>query len=74
MPEELDLEQLLAANQHISREKLQEAMELLRKIRELGVSSSTYDLVPPHAYRRVLVGKDRGNDPRILHLGRMSPK
>jgi hypothetical protein len=73
MPEEVDLEELLASNPHVDPDELEKAREMLRKLRRSGVRGPGYRLAPPFSGRRVSVREDAENDSRRIHL-RRSPE
>lgn len=71
MSERFDLEEILARNPQIDPEKLEEAREMLRRLRERGVRRKGYDLATPFGGHRASVQDDTGaNDPRLVRLRR----
>ena len=48
----LDVKKVVAANPGIDERKLQEGMEMLRKLRELGFKGAVYNIESPFARRR----------------------
>jgi hypothetical protein len=70
MTERLDPNRILPANPQIDPEKLEEAREMLRRLRELGVQRKGYDLMPPFGGRRVTVREDSAIEPRPVRMRR----
>lgn len=66
MSERLSPEEILRKNPQIDREELDEARELLRRLREHGAHRKDYDLVPPFGGRRVTILDDAYADPRPM--------
>lgn len=70
MPKEFDLEDVLRRNPHIDRERVKEAQELIRRLREKGVQRKGYDLAPPFGGRRVIAKDAPAAAPRLLRSRR----
>lgn len=66
MTERLTLEQILRKNPRVDREDLDEAREMLARLREHGAHRKEYDLVSPFGGRRVTVLDDVCADPRPI--------
>jgi hypothetical protein len=66
MPEPIDLDEVLANNPQIDPDKLDEARELLRRLREKGVRPRGYGLAPPFGGRRAIAKDDGRADSRPL--------
>ncbi len=43
----LDIEAILGRNERVEVSKLQEVLEVLEKMEDLGIPDATYDLIPP---------------------------
>lgn len=61
-------EDILARNPQIDREKLEEAGEMLRRLRERGVRRKGYDLASPLGGHRAEAQDDLRVDSRTVHL------
>jgi len=72
MVERLELEEILTLNPQIDRQMLEQAMDLLRKIRESSIGRPGYNLASPYARRYTSIGGDTEPDPRTAHVGRRS--
>ena len=71
MSERFDLEEILSRNPQIDAEQLEDAREMLRRLREQGLKRKGYDLATPYGGRRVTVVEETGaNDPRFVRLRR----
>lgn len=70
LPENLD--ELIEANPQVDAQQLEEARELLRRLREIRGRGAPYELIPPGAGRRFVVGDNPERDPRTVHLRRSS--
>lgn len=68
MPEPFDVDELLEHNPQIDRERLEEARELHRRLREAGVRRKAYDLAPPFGGRRASVREDAKSDSRVVQV------
>lgn len=70
MSERLNPDEILRQNPQIDREEVDEARELLRRLREQGAHRKDYDLVPPFGGRRVTVLDDVRIDSRPVRVRR----
>lgn len=70
MSKRLNPDEILRQNPQIDREELDEARELLRRLREQGAHRKDYDLVPPFGGRRVTVLDDVRTDSRPVRMRR----
>ena len=70
MAEHPTVEEILTTNPQIDEEKLEEAREILRKLREGRVGRAGYKLGTPFLRRRILVGDRDREDSRTIRLGR----
>lgn len=65
-------EELLKLNPHIDEEKLEEAREILRKLRNSRQSKPDRSPLPPFARRPILVGERDKVDSRTIYLRRFT--
>jgi hypothetical protein len=70
MVKNIDLEKILEQNPHIDPELLNQALELVQKLKELGLKGSRYNLVSPYARRRVGATETSKGPSRIANVGR----
>ena len=70
MPEHLELEEILALNPQVDEQLLQQARELLRKMRQTALKKRGYNLASPYAKRHAPVGRNETVDPRTVRVGR----
>lgn len=70
MPGRFDLDDILARNPQIDQERLGEARELLRRLREGGVRRKGYDLAPPFGGRRAAAKDDGRAESKSVRLRR----
>jgi hypothetical protein len=70
MPEHLELEDILALNPQVDEQLLEQARELLRKIRQGGIKKHGYNLASPYTKRYGPVGRGESLDPRTVRVGR----
>lgn len=62
------LEDIIKANPKVDPQELEEARELLRRLRDTRAGRSSCRLVAPTARRRAVAGEHVESDPRTVHL------
>lgn len=70
MPEHLELDEILTLNPQVDEQLLNQARELLRKMRLAGISKRNYNLASPYSRRPKPVPKEGSIDPRTVRVGR----
>jgi hypothetical protein len=68
MHEDIDISDMLKANPQIIPEHLEEAREMLRRLRASGERGRGYGLVPPFSGKRVSVQEGPDKDRRVVRL------
>ncbi len=68
----LNPDDILRQNPQVDRDELNEARDMLRRLREQGAHRKEYDLVPPFGGRRVTVLDDARTDSRPVRVRRPS--
>lgn len=70
MPGRFDPDEILARNPQIDQARLEEARDMLRRLREKGVRRKGYDLAPPFGGRRAVVKDKSRAEPRQVRARR----
>lgn len=74
MSKSLTLKQILSLNPQIDEKKLKQSIELLRKLRQVGINKRGYNLISPYSrHRHKLISKENKVDPRTIQIG-LSPQ
>lgn len=74
MSKNLTLNEILSLNPQVDENLLKQARELLRKLRQAGVSKRGYNLASPYSRRLKPVSKDRDLDLQTARIGRSSQR
>lgn len=72
MKKNLTLKEILSLNSQVDEKLLKQARELLRKLRQAGVSKRGYNLVPPYSRRLKPISKESDIDLRTVRVGHSS--
>lgn len=72
MPKKITLDEILSLNPQIDEQSLKQARELLRKLRQAGISKRGYNLISPYYRRHKPISKKGDLDPRTVQVGRSS--
>jgi len=74
MPENIGLDEILRLNPQVDETLLEQAIELLHKMRQGGVSRRGYNLASPYSRRTIPISKENSVDPRTVRVGRSSSR
>lgn len=69
MAARLDLAEILKANPHISADELEEARQLLRKLRESGRSRTSHKKLAPIGRRQAYFDEEAAKEAKAVRLG-----
>jgi hypothetical protein len=68
MPKQVDPAEILARNPQVDPDRLERALEALRRLRDRGLRRKEYDLAPPFGGRRASVQDGARLEPRLGQL------
>jgi hypothetical protein len=68
VPTKIEPGEILARNPQIDPERLEQARDMLRRLREMGWPRRGYELAPPFRGSRVAPDETPREDPRLVRL------